>query len=220
MKKSVVDYLRKKMLIVARILNNLSKGKIKPNHITILSLLGHIPVAIALIVGEPIVAALLLAFFSSLDSLDGALARVQKSPSLSGMYYDAVSDRLKEIIVFSGLAAYLNEFYTYNYGWLVVAALGTSLLVSYTKAKGEMAISDNTNKEIDAQKVNVIFSGGLSSYEVRVILILIGLFFAVLPQVLVVLLVANAYTIIIRVINVSKALNEPKLVEKRRKDIK
>lgn len=215
MKKTIVDYIRLKMLIVAGGLNKLSKSKIKPNHITLLSLLGHIPVALALVANEPIIAAILLAFFASLDSLDGALARVQKSSSLSGMYFDAVSDRVKEIIIFSALAVYMNNLYTYDYGWLVVAVLGSSILVSYTKAKGEMAISDTAkSSDNDTQKLNQVFSGGISSYEIRVILIVLGLLFTVLPQVLVILLFTNLYTSLARIKSVSASLHNPKFIEK------
>lgn len=215
MKKTIVDYIRLKMLIVAGGLNKLSKGKIKPNHITLLSLIGHIPVSLALVANEPIIAAILLAFFASLDSLDGALARVQKSSSLSGMYFDAVSDRVKEIIIFSALAVYMNNLYTYDYGWLVVAVLGSSILVSYTKAKGEMAISDTAkSSDNDTQKLNQVFSGGISSYEIRVILIVLGLLFTVLPQVLVILLFTNLYTSLARIKSVSASLHNPKFIEK------
>lgn len=217
MKDKIVAEARQKMLIVAKFLDEISQGKIKPNHITLLSLLGHIPVAIALIAGEPILAAALLAVFAGMDSLDGALAKVQKTSSLTGMYYDAVSDRAKEIIVFVTLGVYVNSAYTYDYTWLIAAALGTSILVSYTKAKGEMAISDSANGRIDAQKINRIFSGGFSSYEVRVLLIIIGLLFTLLPQILALLLIANVYTIIIRVKNVSDALEEKNNQEKSKK---
>lgn len=218
MKKTIVNYLRSKMTIVANALNKISKGKLKPNHITLVSLLGHIPVALALVANEPIIAAVLLAFFASLDSLDGALARVQKSSSLSGMYFDAVSDRVKEIIVFSALAVFMNNLYTYDYGWLVVAVLGSSILVSYTKAKGEMAISDTTKgSDKDAQKLNLVFSGGLSSYEIRVILIVLGLLFTVLPQVLVILLFTNLYTSLARIKSVSTTLQNLKFIEKSKK---
>ena len=79
MKDKIVARVRQKMLVVAKYLDEISQGKIKPNHITLISLLGHIPVAIAIITGEPILGAALLAVFAGLDSLDGALARVQKN---------------------------------------------------------------------------------------------------------------------------------------------
>jgi hypothetical protein len=82
---------------------------------------------------------------------------------------------------------------------------GTSLLVSYTKAKGEMALSQ---RKINPQELNRLFSSGLASYETRTVLLIVGLIFAVLPQILIVLLFANTYTCIYRVIKVSKELRE------------
>jgi phosphatidylglycerophosphate synthase len=189
-------------------LNKITNGKIKPSHITVLSILGHIPVVWALINCRPILAAVLLAIFSLLDALDGALARAQGSESLSGMYMDAVSDRLKEVIVYSALAVMVVGHYSSEWAWLVVAVAGTSLLVSYTKAKGEMAVA---NENLDKQKLNRIFSGGLSgiaSYEVRVAALVIGLVFGVVIYVLFILLIANLYTSFVRYKKVSKQLKD------------
>lgn len=203
MKNSIINYLRSLMTRTAIVLNRWTNGKLKPSHITTLSIIGHIPVAWALITCQPILAAVLLAFFSALDALDGALARVQKSSSLSGMYYDAVSDRLKEIIVFSALAVYASKHIDANISWLIVAVAGTSLLVSYTKSKGEMALA---GKENDAQKLNRIFSAGIASYEVRVVLIVIGLLFGWLIYILPLLLLLNCITIVTRFMKVTKEL--------------
>lgn len=193
------------MTKVAIFLNNLSKGRIKPLHITLISFLGHIPVAWALITCRPILAAVLLAFFSILDALDGALARVQHSSSLSGMYLDAVSDRAKEVIVYSALSVYSFKHIDTNIAWLIVAVAGTSVLVSYTKAKGEMAIAGQSK---DPQKLNRIFGVGISSYEVRVVLLVVGLLFGWLLYILPLLLVLNTVTIIERFIRISTKLNE------------
>lgn len=204
MKKSLIIHLRNIMTLIAIRLDKWTNGKLNPSQITTVSLLGHIPVAWALITCQPILAAVLLALFSSLDALDGALARVQKSSSLAGMYYDAVSDRLKEVIVFSTLAVYATKHIDTNIAWLVVAVAGTSILVSYTKSKGEMAL---TGIEKDAQELNKIFGSGIASYEVRVVLLVVGLLFGWLVYILPLLLVLNCVTIATRFINVSKELN-------------
>jgi phosphatidylglycerophosphate synthase len=208
MKDKLVSKIRDLMYKLAVYLNKIANGKLKPSHITFISVLGHMPVAWALVTCRPVLAAVLLAIFSLLDALDGALARVQNSASLSGMYMDAVSDRLKEVIVYSALAVMVVNHYGYEWAWLVVAVAGTSLLVSYTKAKGEMAVA---NENLDKQKLNRIFGGGLSglaSYEVRVVALVISLLFGVVIYVLFILLIANLYTSYIRYNNVSKQLKE------------
>jgi phosphatidylglycerophosphate synthase len=204
MKETIVNYVRAGMTKLAIVINRATKGKLKPSHVTLISLLGHIPVAWALINCRPVLAAILLAFFSILDALDGALARVQKTSSLTGMYFDAVSDRVKELIVYTGLAVYASKHIAINISWVIVAVAGSSLLVSYTKAKGEMALA---RKVKDPQELNRIFGRGIASYEVRVVLLVIGLLLGWLVYILPFLLILNLLTIGSRFINVTRALN-------------
>jgi CDP-diacylglycerol--glycerol-3-phosphate 3-phosphatidyltransferase len=199
----IIKQIRNLMSYIAGLLNKWSDGKIKPSHITALSLLGHLPVAWALVVNKPILGAILLAFFSLMDALDGALARLQNSASIRGMYFDAVSDRVKEVIVFSALAYYAYENISNNLSWLIVAVCGTSLLVSYVKAKGEMAVRSNHS---DTQKLNRLFGGGIASYEIRTFILIVGLIFGILEYVLILLLIANLITIVTRFFAVSKYL--------------
>ena len=201
--KFITSYVRKAMTHVAVFLDRITHGKLKPTHVTVISLLGHVPVVWALVTSHPILAAVLLAFFSLMDALDGALARTQNSASITGMYFDAVSDRLKEVIVLSALAVFAFNTIDSPVTWQIVAVAGTSLLVSYTKAKGEMAIA---GEGLDAQKLNRIFGGGLASYEIRVAALVIGLLFGWIAYVLPLLIVANSITIATRVLKVSKYL--------------
>lgn len=198
--------VRRVMTHVAGFLHYWTRGKLRPSHITALSLVGHFSVAWALVTCRPVLAAGLLAFFSILDALDGALARIQKTASLSGMYFDAVSDRMKEVIVFAALAVYAVKHVDPNIGWLIVAVAGSSLLVSYTKAKGEMAIA--SVKKQDAQKLNRVFGGGIASYEIRTVAIIVALLFGWIEYVLPLLLAANLLTVATRFLVVSKQLYE------------
>jgi phosphatidylglycerophosphate synthase len=211
--KLITTFVRKMMTIVAVFLNRITGGRLRPYHITVVSLLGHVPVAWALVTSRPILAAVLLAFFSLMDALDGALARVQNSASLSGMYFDAVSDRIKEVIVLSALAVFAFKTIDSDITWQIVAVAGTSLLVSYTKAKGEMAIA---GEGLDAQKLNRIFGGGLASYEIRVVALVIGLLFGWVAYVLPLLLIANSITIATRFLRVSKHLHTIDVRDKKR----
>lgn len=192
------------MGIPALILHWASRGRIKPDHITLVSLLGHIPVVWALWNSRPLLAAALLAFFGIMDSLDGALARLQKTTSIRGMLFDASSDRVKEVLLYIGLTHYVLEHANTNVVWLPAAVMGGSLVVSYIKAKGEMALM-STSKH-DAQSLNRIFSDGIARYEVRMTLIIIGLLTGKIVVVLWVLLVLVAVTALQRIIRVSKAL--------------
>ncbi len=203
----VVDAVRELMSKLAKLINRLSGGKVKPSHITTVSILGHIPIAAALYYGEPISAAVLIIIFGLMDSLDGALARVQKTTSKFGMYYDATSDRLKEIIIYCGLAVYIANYLPQAGAWLVVAVAGSSLLVSYTKAKGEMAISSSKH---DKQALNRAFSSGIARYEIRMAMLVAGLLFSttLLLPILRLILALNVMTAIMRFFQVSDILIE------------
>ncbi len=68
------------------------------------------------------------------DIFDGQVARATGKSSVEGAFLDSVLDRYAEMIVLSGLAMYFRESPVLL---AVVAALGGSLMVSYTRARGE-----------------------------------------------------------------------------------
>jgi len=81
---------------------------------------------------EPYLAALALVISGVFDVLDGAVARVMHRVSKSGSFNDSTLDRLAEIAVYSGII-----YGNYTSPLDVMLALGFSLLVSYTRAKGD-----------------------------------------------------------------------------------
>lgn len=196
------------MKFPAVFVNKLSGGRIKPNHITLVSLLGHFGVVWALWQWRPLLAAVLLAFFGIMDSLDGALARLQKSSSNRGMFFDSTSDRVKEVLVYVGLTEWAGYYYSHkNFATthifaLIVAVCGLSLVVSYARARGE-AVLLSSKKNVNANKV---FTDGVARYEVRMALIILGLLTGKILIVLYVLLVLVSITALKRVVQVSKAL--------------
>lgn len=200
----VIGFARTAMSHVAGFIDYWSNGRVKPVHITSLSLIGHIPVAYFLVTGRPGLAAFYLAFFAGLDALDGALARLQGSASRSGMFFDAVSDRLKEVILYSALVVYAYNHLAADLTWQIVALCGTSLLVSYTKAKGEMAVTDVE----DVQKLNRAFGIGIATYEIRMVAIIAGLLFGVLEPIIPLLISANMLTVAVRFLVIAKYLRE------------
>ena len=76
--------------------------------------------------------ALFLIIAGFFDAVDGAVARVTKRSSPLGGYLDSVIDKVSEIIVFVGImiGSFTNPV-------LVLVGLSLSLLVSYTRARGE-----------------------------------------------------------------------------------
>lgn len=73
-------------------------------------------------------------FGATFDMFDGQIARMTGQASKSGAFFDSVMDRFGEAAVFLGLAA------LYRGSWILyVAILGLvgSMMVSYTRARGE-----------------------------------------------------------------------------------
>ena len=68
------------------------------------------------------------------DVMDGEIARSRGITSSCGAFLDSTLDRFSELAVFIGLAAF---FGSGTDVLLVLVALGGSLLVSYTRARGE-----------------------------------------------------------------------------------
>jgi archaetidylinositol phosphate synthase len=81
---------------------------------------------------QPYLGALSLVVSGAFDVLDGAVARVTNRDSKSGSFNDSTLDRLAELAVYAGII-----YGNYTSPLIVLLALGFSLLVSYTRAKGD-----------------------------------------------------------------------------------
>ncbi len=198
------NMVRKLMTTAASGLNNLSGGKITPNMITLASLVMHLPIAYLIARGYLGYAAGLLMIFGLFDALDGALARVQGSSSASGMFLDSITDRIKEVVIYIGISGYLvlvEDSFALQFA---VAALGASLVTSYVNAWGEVALTSSNKKS--AHQTNKGFRVGFGSFDVRIVIIIIGLLFSRLDVALLVILVLAIHTILIRIMNTIRAL--------------
>lgn len=76
----------------------------------------------------------IMIFGATFDMFDGHIARLTGTASKSGAFFDSVMDRFCEAVVFLGLAS----FYRSNWVlYFVVLGLVGSMMVSYTRARGE-----------------------------------------------------------------------------------
>ena len=82
--------------------------------------------------GDQAIGGVLLAASGLFDVLYGAVARATGRTSDRGAFLDSTLDRVSEVMIFLGilLGAYVDPL-------LVLLALASSLLVSYTRAKGD-----------------------------------------------------------------------------------
>ena len=89
-------------------------------------------VLFALRPSQPYLAGLAIIVSGVFDVLDGAVARTMHRVSKSGSFNDSTLDRLAEVAVYSGIM-----YGGYTSPVLVLLALAFSMLVSYTRAKGD-----------------------------------------------------------------------------------
>src|SRR5437868_1204141 len=108
---AIREFVRQIMHQVAAALNRLTGGKLSPNAVTMAGLLAHVLIAILIAKGHFGWAVILLIIFGLFDTLDGELARLQHRDSAAGMLLDAVTDRMKEILLYAGIAFYFVERY-------------------------------------------------------------------------------------------------------------
>lgn len=185
---ALLDYLRvfvkRYMHRLAVVLNRLSGGKLSPNTVTITGLIAHLPIAWLIAhsynyFGYSVIAGVLLIIFGLFDTLDGELARLQKTASPQGMFLDSVTDRMKEVMIYGGIIAaqagvLKTEYWDYDVMFMVIILLvmGGSLLTSYINAWGEAVMS---RAGASSAAMNKTFRGGLASFEIRMALLAFGL---------------------------------------------
>ena len=190
---------------VAFYLNHIFGDRLTPNMVTYVGFIMHIPIAFLIADRANILAAVLLIVFGLFDTLDGELARIQKKDSARGMLLDASTDRFKEVFLFAGVAYQLVQTASPFIVVMTVLALGFSMSVSYVKAKGEAAIS-YSNKSLKHQELNRLFGGGLLSFEVRMVVLILGLILNQLSLAVIFIAIFAATTAISRLLKISNQL--------------
>ncbi len=89
------------------------------------------------------------------------------------MFLDSATDRIKEVMLYCGIVA---QLIATNNKFLIIAcvgALGASLCTSYLNAWGEAVLANHRPK--DAHTVNKSFRSGLLGFDLRMLLIILGL---------------------------------------------
>ncbi|HEY5668020.1 MAG TPA: CDP-alcohol phosphatidyltransferase family protein [Candidatus Saccharimonadales bacterium] len=207
--KSVITgikaFVRAIMHALAVALNKLSGGKISPNGVTIVGTLMHTPIAYLIATGHFVWAAALLVVFGLFDTLDGELARLQGTSSVRGMLLDASTDRIKEAMLYTGVAYVLaTGAHPATAAW-AAAATGASISVSYVKAKGEAAVA-SSGKKIPHHVLNRMFADGFLTFEMRMVVLLVGLIANRLAIATAVVAVGAAFTVLQRLVRITKKI--------------
>jgi archaetidylinositol phosphate synthase len=121
--------------LTAKLGSAAAKTQIPPSGWTALSLIAALASAYFYAIQSAhteIYAGIMLLLAGFLDVVDGAVARATKKFSTVGAFFDSSLDRLAEVIVFTGVM-----LGGYSPPYLVLLALSFSLLVSYSRARGE-----------------------------------------------------------------------------------
>ncbi len=107
---------------------------VSPNAITLASTAFSGVAAILLGAGRLSLGGWVYLFAASLDLVDGRVARAQGRSTRAGAFLDSTLDRVAELAVFAGLAVHFRDTAALH---AALAAAGSSVLVSYARARGE-----------------------------------------------------------------------------------
>lgn len=112
----------------------LDKINVSPNTLSVVSLLMGLGAGALFALNLPLWAGILIIVCGLFDILDGKVAVRKNQQSLFGAIFDSTLDRYSEFFIYLGLAYYFRNHWAL---WLVVAALFSSFMVSYTRARSE-----------------------------------------------------------------------------------
>jgi CDP-diacylglycerol--glycerol-3-phosphate 3-phosphatidyltransferase len=137
------------------------------------------------------------------DALDGAVARASGTGSDRGAFFDSVSDRLTDGLLFGGVAWHLASTEPGRIMMLPVAIMGLAMFISYQRAKAE-------SLGFDAK-------GGIMERAERIMVLALALLFSeLLIGILWVMLVLTAITAVQRFVKVWKQASQDRPLPARR----
>jgi CDP-diacylglycerol--glycerol-3-phosphate 3-phosphatidyltransferase len=119
------------------IVSLLARMGVSPDLLTILGMLFHFLFAWLIATGQFLLAGILICFIVPLDALDGSLARKIGRRGTFGAFLDSTSDRIAEIILYSGYISWFTQQEQFLVVTAAYAAITGSLMVSYTRARAE-----------------------------------------------------------------------------------
>jgi CDP-diacylglycerol--glycerol-3-phosphate 3-phosphatidyltransferase len=162
--------------------------------LTVFGLLCSIATALLIASGHLLWAVVGIVVSGVADLLDGAIARGSGQASPRGAFFDSVSDRVSDALLFGGVAWYLADESAYL-PILAFAVAACSMLISYERARAE-------SLGIDAR-------GGLMERAERFVLLGFALAFDVLVPVLWLMLALTGFTAVQRFVRVYRQAGRP-----------
>ena len=168
---------------------SLRRSGVTADVVTITGIVMATAAAVTIALGFTRVGFLFLILTGIPDALDGAVAKASGTSSQRGAFFDSVSDRLTDALLFGGVAWYLADAEPGHIMMLPVAVMSLAMLVSYQRAK--------------AESLGYNAKGGLMERAERFIVLAFGLLFSeLLVWTLWVMLVLTAVTAVQRFVKV------------------
>ena len=153
-----------------------------PDGLTTFGVLATAAGAGVVVAGHHLAGALVLAVATATDALDGTVARLRGRVTAWGSFYDSVSDRVSDVVLF-GAALWLVRDSAMLFP-VALVALGAALLTSYIRAKAESLGWDATV--------------GLLERPERVIVLIVGIGLGLVPLALWLLALGGIVTVVQR----------------------
>ena len=163
----------------------LARIGLTPNVITVLGFFLTAAVAVVLATGQTQLAGVLLIFTLAFDAVDGTLARLTGMTSRFGAFLDSTLDRWAEVALYMALVWLFLENGQDKGVLLAAAAMGTSLLVSYTRAR--------------AEGVGIQCKEGLLTRFERMVILIAGLIFNQIIWALAIIAILAGFTAVQRI---------------------
>ncbi len=182
--------------LLDKIVKVLSRFRINPNFLTFIGVLISFWAAWEFSYGQFFTGGLVIIFAGLFDMLDGEVARVTRSETQFGAFYDSVIDRYSDIIILQGLMVYYARKQMLGYLVLVGVVIMGAVLTSYARARAESLI----------QSCKV----GFMERPERIVLLIIGSLANRMEAVLWILAVLGNWTVINRIYYTWRELPKPK----------
>ncbi len=181
--------------LLSQIVRGLSRLHVNPNILTFTGVVISFWAAWNFGFGRFVQGGLIVILAGLFDMLDGEVARVSRSETRFGAFYDSVIDRYSDVIILQGLMVWYARQQMLGYVVLVGVVFMGAVLTSYARARAESLIP--------TCKV------GFMERPERIVLLIIGALSGRMEAVLWVLAVLGNWTVINRIYYTWKELPKP-----------
>lgn len=179
---------------IQRLFPLLFRYPIHPNWLSLLGVLISLGAGLAFAEGALRAGALLILLGGFFDLVDGVVARHQGTASAFGAFLDSSLDRVADMAILLGMLMHYADADRPALAWLAAFALLATVMVSYTKARAESVVPD--------------FKGGFLERAERLVILVAGALFGLLPLALGVVALGSAVTAGQRIVLAHRRMSE------------